>query len=444
MKTPKKYLGWFLVGMGAILLLLTGAAVVSVTNVQIATISRNLTTPASGNINVPSGVVAYFGPGSTIDADASATVIGFGGGGPNLTQNLTFYGDGSDGVGYVSTASGNLSLLRDYYFTNLTINGTGVLYPQNFRVFVSGILDISAAGTSSISGVGSPGGSAVFNVAGNVPTGLNFAYFGQGQPPTPAAGSATSTNGSAANSPFQNWGGSGGSGGHGGLSATNAGGTGGVVAVTGYPKFVLHVPTPSPLLPEITTSTGISATSLGSGGGPGAPGGTGAGDGVTSSGGGAGSGGYGGSVVALFANTILRGGTSNNIINVNGGNGGNGGAGGNTTIVSGNIGGAGGSGGGGGGWVLIITNALTGPADTNAISFSAGNGGAGGNGNVTGGLGGQGGTGGNGGIYELFNLGQATATIINNTNYGAPAPAVPVTVTGNLGTLGNVSAATGL
>src|SRR5258706_12860558 len=62
----------------------------------------------------------------------------------DLTElNPLWFGDGSDGDLVVS--AGVSAFISDKFFNNLTINGTGSIVSANTRIFVNGILDLSAA-----------------------------------------------------------------------------------------------------------------------------------------------------------------------------------------------------------------------------------------------------------------------------------------------------------
>ena len=84
--------------------------------------------------------------------------------GPAQTDQIVIYGDGSDGD--VTLTSGTTTLTRDMYYNNLTISGTAVLNTSNFRIFVKGILDISAAPSGSIANNGGNGGNSATTGAG--------------------------------------------------------------------------------------------------------------------------------------------------------------------------------------------------------------------------------------------------------------------------------------
>ena len=58
------------------------------------------------------------------------------------------FGTGADGA--VTISSGTTTLTRDMQYTNLTINGSGKINPNGWRIYVSGTLDLTAAPASAI------------------------------------------------------------------------------------------------------------------------------------------------------------------------------------------------------------------------------------------------------------------------------------------------------
>ena len=77
--------------------------------------------------------------------------------GPAQTYNIRSFGDGSDGQ--VTVNSGILNLSRDMYYNSLTINGTGTIFTNGFKIFVQNILDLTAAPTYAINYNGANGGA---------------------------------------------------------------------------------------------------------------------------------------------------------------------------------------------------------------------------------------------------------------------------------------------
>src|SRR5271166_78869 len=86
--------------------------------------------------------------------------------GPAQTQVLEGYGDGSDGN--LTVSSGITTLTRDMFWNNLTISGTGQINMAGYRIFVAGILDISAAGAGAIFANGGNGGNSASQTGGAV------------------------------------------------------------------------------------------------------------------------------------------------------------------------------------------------------------------------------------------------------------------------------------
>ena len=310
--------------------------------------------------------------------------------GATQTESYRSFGDGADGNVTIST--GTTILGRDMYYNNLTMSGTGILNTNGYKVFVKGVLDITAAATAAIqwngtngtSGSGATGGGAMTAQTGNTVAGPGTG--GAGTTATTANGS----NGTAAAN-FNGNGGVGGAAGGGGTGTSGGGGAGGAG----------RTPTSAPSqIPIRFYSTNLWAgnTLLGGGGGGGG-GAAGAGDG-TNTGGGGGTGGNGGGVMGLYVNTILKSSsTLSGTIQAKGGNGGNGGS-----SSAGVTGGGGGGGGGAGGWIYMCYNNLFGPVVTNVIQASGGSGGTGGNGFGTGGTGGAGGNAGAGGRVAVINI----------------------------------------
>jgi hypothetical protein len=296
------------------------------------------------------------------------------------------YGGGSDGA---VTISGTTTLTRDMYYSNLTMANTGVLNTNGFRVFVNGLLDITAAQTGAIitnGGAGNAGLTAgTGGTAGAVPgigtLGGGATIGGAGG----AGGTTTGSQGSAGAAASPGLGGSSGATLAGGTGSSGAGGAlrASVAPVNGA-AMVRYVPE---FIRGVSLYTGGCSGNGGSGGG---------GDGTA--GGGGGGGGAGAGILSLLANTIARGTNTNpSIIQAIGGAGGAGGA-----AVAGSRGGGSGGSGGGGGEIHIVYGALTGSTITNAVDASGGAGGAGGNGtNASGGAGSGGG--GAGGRIDLFN-----------------------------------------
>lgn len=347
----------------------------------------------------------------------------------NLSEALDpLFGTGVDGT--PATINGNTNLSRDMCYTNLTIGATGSLRTNGWRVFVSGTLDISAAGPNAIvrlkvngnSATTALGASAVGAIPGNFTVG-GGSIAGNG-----GTGNTTTGTAATAGTVYPVAMGDGGASGVGG-AGTSVGGAsalGGVATVTGA-RAQLSLPTVNLTCGQNNAApSGNVAGGLGGGGG-----GPGGGDG-TGAGGGGGSGGAGSGVVAIYARTIARGSNTNvGIISAQGGNGGNG-----ANAVGANAGGGAGGGGGGGGYVYIVCEQLTGSTIANCIDVSGGAGGTGGNGQGTG-KGGNGGNGGNGGAANVIVL-KPNAVTVSSFNAAGTAGSTTSTTTGATGGAGAV------
>ncbi len=325
-------------------------------------------------------------------------------------------GDGSDGDVVIS--SGITVLQRDMYYNNLTINGTGSIFVNGYKIFVKEILDLANAPKDAINANGDPGNDAVANVAGaSMPayiagsTGLQGRGT-NGSTGVTGAGVASSAvvnltgNGGASNSP-----GNGGAGTNAGVSGSG-GGTPSHQDINNYFTQLLRGVT--------LLSGGVAGRGGASGGGDG-----------TNPGGGGGAGGNGGGVVALYVGRILTSSnTASSAISARGGDAGNGG-----TPTVGICGGGGGGAGGAGGWVYIAYNRKFGPDVPDLIDVSGGRGGRGGNGFgtiVSSGLPAQGGGSGSGGypgritLYRITTAEGVTAFGVTATYY-APRVVIPST-----------------
>ena len=353
--------------------------------------------------------------------------------GPRMAE---LFGDGSDGV--VNITSGTTTLTRDMYYSNLTMNGTGILKLAGFRVFVSNTLDITAAANNAIQFTGSAGGNSGGTGAGTHAgnDGVTSAYFYRTFQGASGVAGVTATTGTAgtqatAVTALAAWAGGAGSAGGSGGNESSGGGTsaGGAAQPTSSGNWSpIHFMTPT-LIASDTPSNRMDPLEGGSGG---SSGGSGGGN-TTNTGGGSGAGGNGGGVLAVFAATINRTNTSNEIFDADGGNGGNGG-----NSAAANTGGGGGGAGGGGGFAYIVYGQLTGSASTNTISASGGTGGNGGN-SFSGGNGGQGGIGGAGGLIILWNAAAGTDTVVDHRSTYGTTPSVPSggTTSGSNGGAGN-------
>lgn len=354
--------------------------------------------------------------------------------GPTQTLPYRSFGDGSDGN--VTISSGTTTLTRDMYYNNLTMSGTGILNTSGYKVFIKGILDLTAAQAGAIQWNGNAGGNASAATGGTqgaAQPGGTLGPIGQGGTGT----TATTGNGTAggagtignSNTTISGVGGGGG---------TGTSGTGGAGSAARTSQFSLP-------FERFETNFLIGATLL-SGGTGGGGGGSGAGD-ATNNGGGSGAGGNGGGIVAIYANTIVKSSsTPEGVIQSNGGAGGNGG---NTS--AGVTGGGGGGGGGCGGWVYIAYNKLYGPSIAKAIWANGGNGGIGGTSTGAGSSGGAGGNAGAGGRINIINvplrtannlLGISSLTVMPELVGYIPLINTPLALNGGDGGFNGISTAT--
>jgi hypothetical protein len=313
----------------------------------------------------------------------------------NDTIDLTFFGDGSDGDATITgpnqtvgswLTSGALS--RDAYLNNLTIQASGSINLNGFKLFVKNTLNISNASSNAIQRNGTSGLSATSSVGASAPAAQSSQTLGNGTTGGAggAGGATTGSQAAAISGPTPSNGGRSGAGGAGGSGSSGAGGA---QRTSSAPAGQLIIKRP--------ISEMIRGVSLLLGGG-GAPGGSGGG-GDGTAGGGGGSGGNGGNIGFIAAKTINRSSsTASGAISLLGGNGGNG-----FSQSAGNRGGGGGGGAGGGGWLYLMYKFLSGTTSSNMIRCGGGNGGNGGNGFGSG-QGGRGGNGGYGGRITVINL----------------------------------------
>jgi hypothetical protein len=312
----------------------------------------------------------------------------------------TFFGGGNDGN--VTISSGTTTLLRDMYYNNLTLSGTGKINPSGFRIYVAGTLDITNASAGAIfvnGGTGATGGSG--GPAGPVGGGASGtrAYTATGTlgvaTGTGTGGTGNLSNGGVGNGANANSASNGGNGGTGGTGGNGSVGTGGGSnGINSLAPLLILRPETNMLVGTTLLNGGVNAAGGGGGGG----------DNSATYGGGGGGGGAGGEIIWLSANVINRAGTTaTSAINAAGGTGGLGGPG------ATNTGGGGGGCGGGGGWIYLMYGSLSGTTATGCLDIS---GGAGGNGGTagTGGLGGNGGGSGFSGRCTVINLNSNVVT----------------------------------
>lgn len=348
----------------------------------------------------------------------------------DLEPNL-FYGDGSDGT--LSAGFGTLTLTRDMYYANVAFTTGDSIRPSQFRIYVSGLLDLRGAPAaaidlsfdSSITGIdgsGSTAGTApAITSVGTVTQGSSGGNGGAGGNAT-AAGTG---GGSGGNATFGTIGGFGATGGKGGDGT--GGGAGKGAAAGAYAQSGVDIRNPRdgrPLARGYTVT--YRATETGSGGGGG-------GGGATGKGGGGGAGPRGSSAGEIFARCVARDSTTNAAAiqgtGPRGGNGGNG-----TT----DGGGGGGGGAGGGSPLLLVLDWLIGDAKA-CIVLTGGAGGNGGNG-AGAAAGGTGGTGATSGRFtfgqRIRNLWQLVDRVTGNSGNG------PTGSTGGTGGTGGVLSVT--
>jgi hypothetical protein len=293
----------------------------------------------------------------------------------------SIYGDGSRGD---ATITGTTTMNEDRFYNNLTISSTGILIPNNYRIFVKEKLEIQAGGAIRHNGRNAagtlPGGNIQINGTlrsfGRIGANPRFAdvtlnLTGSGsqtggganlnvvaQPNVPGNNTLF---GAGSTATFTGW-----NGGNGG-SATLSGGTGyagTLLAIEGTSRSLIY------LLKTGYFGGGAGiflTTELGCGPG-GASGAVDAGTPATDYGG---PGGGGGGGILIFAKEILNNGTIE-------AKGGNGAAGAHATAK------AGGGGGGAGGVIITVCRF---PTNLGTLDVSGGTGGAGVNGGSAGGQG---------------------------------------------------------
>lgn len=324
-----------------------------------------------GTSGTPSSSNKYVTNDDTSETAVASKVVRYNSSG-SITGVSGFFGNGSDGA---VTISGNTSLSRDMYYTNLTINNGITLSPKGFRIFVNGTL--TCTGTGKIDSNGANGGAGGNGVSSSAPTAgsAGVVDYSTGSLPLPKAGqiggtgtSAIGGNGTNGTTATLNLGLAGAAGGTGGAGSFGSGGTAGTAGAIGTSvKSLPNSYNPAYNLYDLAGST-LTRHELSAGSGSGSQGG---GDNPTTTVGGAGGGsGSTGGCIFIAAKTIVS-------LNVNS-NGGAGGAGGNGT---GSISGGGGGGAGGNGGIIIIISSSSSSVVT---SVAAGSGGAGGTANASG------------------------------------------------------------
>ena len=373
--------------------------------------NKTLTTPTIGSFaNANHNHQASAG-GGTLDAAAiAAGTIATARLGSGTANNSTFlrgdqtyavvtttyaYGDGSDGD---VTISGTVTLTRDMYYNNLTVNSPNAIVTGNWRIFVKGTLtgnggiaqNGNAGGAGGNGGRGGSGLGGSAGTAGAAITGYFRTLAGQaggiGGQATPGAGGNGVASVIALINKSSVAGGNGGNASNGGALATGTQKTKFGVTANNTLNGLDINSSYNPTVMEVSPSSG------GGGGGTG-------GVGASPAGGGGGGSGSSGGCIFIVANVWA--GTF--YIQANGGNGGNGGTGSNGVGGERNGDGGGGGGGGNGGVSVVVygTKTWTGSYSlTGGTKGALGAGGTGGSGG--GGANGAAGTDGASGIsYEL-------------------------------------------
>lgn len=391
-----------------------------------ATSGVGITVASDGSVNLNNTAVAaatytYANGSLTVNSQGQITAA-ISAPAISIPDQAFFFGTGSDGDASITST---VTLTANMSYRNLTISGSGRLNTAGYKIYVSGILDISGAAAASISNYFSANPVNVNGGLGSTVTGgtggiqAQNSYMGSGVSGTAGAnGGAGAAGGGTAFSPGTLNGANGGSsgasgrGGQGGLPGFGgSGGSSTAAAVVAHPQpYTKYFDS----MPVVGFSGGVTSPSsffilAGGNGGPGGAGGGGPGS-STDSGGGGGGGGAGGPVLYICANIINKGSNSTaRLIDARGGTGGK--AGNPLNPVTGAVvGGGGGGAGGGGGWIWLAYGSLIGSAITNALDASGGTGGDGTGATNGGGTAacGAGGGGGNGGRITVINLAAGT------------------------------------
>lgn len=330
------------------------------------------------------------------------------------------FGGGTDGNVTITTT---VTLTRDMFYENLTISGVGKLIVGGYRIFVSGILNLTGAAAGAIQATGANGGAGAAAGNGGALGGAGTANtIGVGTVGVigGAGGTAAGVEGATGTSPVAGQGGPSGAGSTGGTGTSGAGGA-------ARPPVAILLGSPFTRF-----ATDLLRAAVVYGGGGGAPGGSGGGGDGTSGAGGGGGGGAGG-VIYLAANFIRTNGAAASSIQALGGNGGTGGS------PAGGTRGAGGGGpGAGGGWIYLIYGTKLDTAASNVLDVSGGGSGSGGTGTNGANSGGASGGGGGGGRIDLFNMTTGTAVEVFGGTATTGNPASSVNSGGGSGVAGQV------
>ena len=297
--------------------------------------------------SAPSGAKVLTGwiPKANAAAEEDNSIVGTHGDWINyldLVRGQGLFGSGTDGA-YTLDGVGNptwatrsgatYTLVRDVFFTNLTLTAAITFVTSNFKVFGTGTLTVPATAKihcNGPAGIGIISGTAI--VFGSMLGGAGGGTGGTSGSPNAGAGAGTTNSVGGAGGPGKTGGGSAvfGTGGAPGAAVSPAAGLGGPNTLQSLQSGIGF------------GISGSAAVVTGFQGGGGGGGGGYASDSVSSSSNGGGGGAGGGLVSVWFANVVLNGSISAD-----------GGAGGNAAITSGSgYSAAGGSGGGGGRVVL--------------------------------------------------------------------------------------------
>lgn len=326
-------------------------------------------------------------------------------------------------TGNLTLAAGTQNVSPGQQWVNVTLSGTGIINLCPTDLYVSGILDISAATNAgqitNTTGTGQNGANAAVDVGGAAGAGSTGEIMGiLGRAAGTAGASGGTGAGATAAAPTTQDAGAGGIAGASGAGGAGTGGAGGASGAGGTFTQAQQIAPQVPWAPQTGPSSVASQVVGLHGGAAGRGGSSGGGDGAAGKGGGGGGGPAGGEVGRVFARYIkVSDSTAAAVFQMKAGVGGNGAAG-----TNGNCGGGGGASGGGGGaweltfeWVIFADASDSNPAGI--ISAPGGNAGNGGTGNVNG----AGGTGGTGGTIVQHNLAKKTRTVTVGAAGGAPS-----------------------
>jgi len=269
----------------------------------------------------------------------------------STSYGLGYFGDGIDGDAIIT---GSFTALREYYYNNLSITGTGSIKPNGYKIYVKETLTIETSASINDDGnapVGTTGGVALTTRA------YLGAASGAGANSILNAAAGGITGGSSTNASLNSLN-LAPTGGVGGTAGARAGGNGGSASQ----------PSPNQRWNGRWYDGRFSGGTF-NGGAGGGSGGCATADPALASG----AGGSGGGIVWVAAKNVVN----NGRISANGGTGGN---------ASGSAGAAAGGGGGAGGLVCLITKSTS-------YGVVTANGGSGGTGVVGGGTGGVGSSG---------------------------------------------------